>query len=70
MLLQNLRKSQRLRKILCLNFKEFCRRMCLKWHFRDWPQGFNEILFFTPKATLHPPKENCCLEVFLSQVVK
>ena len=43
--------------------------MCLKWHFQDEPQGFNEILFFTPKATLHPPKENRCLEV-LSQVEK
>ena len=38
------------------HFNEFCRRMHLKWHFRDEPQGFNETPAFTPKSTWHPPK--------------
>ena len=46
------------------DFNEFCRRMRLKWHFRDEPQGFNEIPAFTPKSTWHPPKGHACLEVF------
>ena len=52
------------------DFNEFCRRMRLKWHFRDEPQGFNETPAFTPKSTWHPPKAHACLEVFLSQVEK
>ena len=52
------------------DFNEFCRRMRLKWHFRDEPQGFNETPAFTPKSTWRPPKGNACLEVFLSQVEK
>ena len=52
------------------DFNEFCRRMRLKWHFRDEPQGFNETPAFTPKSTWHPPKGHACLEVFLSQVEK
>ena len=52
------------------DFNEFCRRMRLKWHIRDEPQGFNETPAFTPKSTWHPPKGHACLEVFLSQVEK
>ena len=52
------------------DFNEFCRRMRLKWHFRDEPQGFNEKPAFTPKSTWHPPKGHGCPEVFLSQVEK
>ena len=52
------------------DFNEFCRRMCLKSHFRDKPQGFNETPAFTPKSTWHPPKGHACLEVSFSQVEK
>ena len=52
------------------DFNEFCRRMRLKWHFRDEPQGFNETPAFTPKSTWRPPGGHTCLEVFLNQVEK
>ena len=32
------------------DFNEFCRRMRLKWHFRDEPQGYNETPAFTHKS--------------------
>ena len=52
------------------DFDEFCRRMRLKWHFWDEPQGFNETPTFTPKSTWHPPKGHACLEAFLIKVEK
>ena len=52
------------------DFNEFCRRMHVKWHFWDEPQGFNETPAFTPKSTWHPHTGHACLEVFLSQVHK
>ena len=54
---------------LTRDFNKFCRRMRLKKHFRDEPQGFNETPAFTPKS-YHPPEGHACLEVFLSQVEK
>ena len=50
------------------DFIEFCRRMRLKWHFRDEPRGFNATPAVAPKSTWHPSKRHACLEVFLSQV--
>ena len=50
------------------DFNDFCRRMRLKWHFRDEPNTFSEIPAFRPKSTWVPPKGHPCLEVFLSQV--
>ena len=52
------------------DFNEFCRRMRLKWHFRDEPQGFNGTPAVAPKSTWHPPKRHACLKVFLGQVGK
>ena len=52
------------------DFNEFCRRMPLKWHFRDEPLGFNVTPAFTPKSTWHPPKGHACVAVFLRQVAK
>ena len=50
------------------DFNDFCRRMRLKWHFRDEPDTFSETPAFRPKSTWVPPKGHPCLEVFLSQV--
>ena len=52
------------------NFNEFYRRMRLKWHRRDEPQGFNETPAFTSKSIWHPPKRHTYIEVFLGQVEK
>ena len=50
------------------DFNDFCRRMRLKWHFRDEPNTFSETPAFRPKSTWVPPKGHPCLKVFLSQV--
>ena len=34
------------------DFNEFCRRMRLKWHFRDESENFSEVLVFIPKPSL------------------
>ena len=47
---------------------DFCRRMRLKWNFRDEPDTFSETPAFRPKSTWVPPKGHPWLEVFLSQV--
>ena len=53
------------------DFGEFCRRMRLKWHFRNEPsENFSETPAFKPKSTWKPPNGHACLEVFLSQVEK
>ena len=51
-------------------FDKSCRRMRLKWHFRDERQSFKETPAFTPKSTWHPTKRHVCLNVFLSQLEK
>ena len=39
------------------DFEEFCRKMRLKWHFRnDTTSNFSEIPAFRPKSTWNPPK--------------
>ena len=51
------------------DLKDFCRRMCIKWYFRNEPsQKFSEIPWFTPKSSWKPPKGYFNLEVFLSQI--
>ena len=50
------------------NFNEFCRRMRLKWHFRDESENFSEIHVFNPKSRWQPLQGHPCLEVFLHQV--
>ena len=53
------------------DFEEFCRKMRLKWHFRnDTTPNFSEIPAFRPKSTWNPPKGHPNLEVFLSEVEK
>ena len=51
------------------DFKEFCRRMRLKWHFRNEPTPeFSDRPAFSPKSLWNPPTGYPNLEVFLSQI--
>ena len=51
------------------DFAEFCRRMCMKWFFRNEPTPqFSEVPAFSPKSSWKPPKGHPNLEVFLSQL--
>ena len=51
------------------DFDEFCRRMQIKWHFRnEHSQNFSEILSFRLKSFWKPPMGNPNLEMFLSKV--
>ena len=51
------------------DFKEFCRRMRLKWHFRNEPTPeFIDGPAFSPKPLWNPPAGHPNLEVFLSQI--
>ena len=51
------------------DFEEFCRRMRIKWHFRnELSENFSEIPSFRPKSSWKPPKGNPNLEMFLSKV--
>ena len=53
------------------DFEEFCRRMRLKWHFRNDPTPyFKEAPVFSPESTWKPPKGHPNLEVFLNQIEK
>ena len=52
---------------LMLDFNEFCRRMRLKWYFRDETQEFSETPAFSIKSTWNPPKGQPSLAVFLIQ---
>ena len=53
------------------DFEEFCRRMRLKWYFRNEPSSeFSETPSFTPKSLWKPPKGHPSLEVFLSEMEK
>ena len=50
-------------------FEEFCRRMRIKWNFRNEPSSdFSNMPAFVPKSAWKPPKGHPNLEVFLSQV--
>ena len=46
------------------DFNKFCRRMRLKWHFRDESENFSEVLVFIPKSRWQPPQGHPCLGVF------
>ena len=49
------------------DFEKFCRRMRIKWHFRNEPSdNFSEIPAFPPKSSWKPPTGHPNLEVFLS----
>ena len=51
------------------DFENFCRRMRIKWHFRNEPSdNFSERPAFSPKSSWKPPLGHPNLEVFLSQV--
>ena len=51
------------------DFKEFCRRMRLKWHFRnEYTPEFSDRPAFSPKSSWNQPTGHPNLEVFLSQV--
>ena len=51
------------------DFKDFCRRMRLKWYFRDEPTPFfSEQPTSSPKSSWSPPVGHPNLEVFLSQI--
>ena len=47
------------------DFNEFCRRMRLKWHFRDESENFSEAPVFNPKSRWQPPQGHPCYKVFL-----
>ena len=53
------------------DFNEFCRRMRLKWYFRnEVTPNFSEVPAFRPTSSWNPPKGHPNLEVFLSEVEK
>ena len=53
------------------DFEEFCRRMRLKWYFRNDPTpDFSEKPSFTPKSSWKPPTGHPNLEDFLSELEK
>ena len=53
------------------DFEEFCRKIHLKWHFRNEPTPeFSTMPAFNPKSTWKPPNGSPSLEIFLSQVEK
>jgi len=53
---------------LMSDFQEFCRRMRIKWHFRNsQPQNVQGTQTFAPKSTWKPPIGHPNLEVFLEK---
>ena len=65
--IQNKVNEPELRK----DFDEFCRRMRIKWHFRNEPlENFSTIPAFRSKSSWKPPAGHPNLEVFLSSVEK
>ena len=53
------------------DLNEFCRRMLLKWYFRnEVTPNFSEVPAFRPKSSWNQPKGHSNLEVFLSEVDK
>ena len=56
---------------LCSDFEEFCRRMRLKWYFRNkLTHDFSEKTLFTLKSSWKLPTGHPNLEVFLSKLEK
>ena len=50
-------------------YNEFCRRMRIKWNFRNEPsQNFSETPTFRVKSSWKPPKGHLNLEVILSKI--
>ena len=53
------------------DFNEFCKRIGLKWYFRnEVTPNFGEVPAFRLKSSWNPPKGHLNLEVFLSEVEK
>ena len=52
------------------DFNEFCRRMRLKWHFRDESENFSEVPVFNSKSRWKLSQVHPRHAVFLSQVEK
>ena len=51
------------------DFKEFCRRIRLQWHFRNKAAPeFSDLPAFSSKSSWNPPAGHPNLKVFLSQV--
>ena len=50
------------------DFNEFCKRMRLKWYFRNESQNLSKAPVFLLKSRWQPPQGHLCCEVFLSQV--
>ena len=50
------------------DFNKFCRRMRLKWHFRQELENFSEVPVFNAKSKWQPPQGHLWLEVFLSKI--
>jgi len=51
------------------DFNSFCRRMRLKWHFRnEVTENFSEVPAFRPKSNWNPPKGSAALELFLGRL--
>ena len=51
------------------DFEQFCRRMRVKWYFRNEPsESFSNKPAFCPKSNWKPPEGHPNLEVFLSYV--
>ena len=50
-------------------FEKFCRRMSVKWYFRNEPsESFSNKPAFSPKSNWKPPEGHPNLKVFLSQI--
>ena len=52
------------------DFNKFCRRMRLKWHFRDESENFSEVPVFNSKSRWKLSQVHPHHAVFLSQVEK
>ena len=53
------------------DFVEFCRKMLIKWHFRnEITEDFSTIPIFPPKSNWTPPVGYPNLEMFLSELEK
>ena len=51
------------------DFEEFCRRVRVKWHFRNEPSpDFSNIPYVKSKSKWNPPKGHPAIEIFLSKV--
>ena len=51
------------------DFEGLCKRIRIKWHFRNKPSPtFSELPSFTAKSSWKPPRGHPNVEVFLSQI--